>query len=101
VINAARGQAWTEAGVATDDDLDSVRAELTRAGVRFDVRQIVRGKDPADEVIDAAEEVGAQLIVIGLRHRSAVGKLIMGSTSQRILLDAESPVLAVKADHAG
>jgi nucleotide-binding universal stress UspA family protein len=101
VLNAARGQAWTEAGVATEDDLDAVRAELAEAGVRFDVRQMVRGKDPADEVVDAAAEAGAQLIVIGLRRRSAVGKLIMGSTSQRILLESDCPVLAVKADRTG
>jgi nucleotide-binding universal stress UspA family protein len=99
VLYAARGQAWTEAGVATDEDLDTVRTELDRAGVRYDVRQVVRGTDPADEVVAAAEETGAQLIVIGLRRRSAVGKLIMGSTSQRILLEADCPVLAVKVDH--
>lgn len=101
VLNAARGEAWTEAGVATEQDLDAVRAELAGAGVRFDLRQVVRGTDPAAEVVDAAVEAGAQLIVIGLRRRSAVGKLIMGSTSQRILLEADCPVLAVKADHAG
>ena len=40
------------------------------------------------------------LIVIGLRHRTAVGKLLMGSVAQRILLDARCPVLAVKAERA-
>lgn len=99
VINAARGQAWAEAGYAEEQDLAAVRDILTGAGVRFDVRQVVRGKDPADEVVDAAEAVGAALIVIGLRRRSAVGKVILGSTSQRILLEAGCAVLTVKADH--
>ena len=36
------------------------------------------------------------MIVIGMRHRRPVGKLIMGSTAQRILLDAPCRVIAVK-----
>jgi nucleotide-binding universal stress UspA family protein len=53
--------------------------------------------DPAEDLINVAEEVNADLIVIGLRRRSPVGKLILGSNAQRILLDAPCPVLAVKA----
>ena len=45
-----------------------------------------------------AEETNADFIVIGLRRRTPVGKLILGSNAQRILLDAPCPVLAVKAE---
>ena len=56
---------------------------------------------PPRTCIGIAETADADLIVIGLRRRSPVGKLILGSNAQRILLDAHCPVLAVKADVTG
>lgn len=52
--------------------------------------------DPSDAVVQVAQRRDARLVVLGLRHRSPVGKLVFGSTAQRILLDATCPVLAVK-----
>jgi nucleotide-binding universal stress UspA family protein len=100
VINASRGDAHADRRFVPEEDLDRLRARLAEAKVPAEVRQLVRGVDPADEVIGAAEEAGATLIVIGLRHRTPVGKLILGSTAQRILLEAPCPVLAVKAEPA-
>ena len=77
--------------------LEGVRGRLAEAGVNVEVRQLVRGKEPAEDLIEAAESSHAELIVIGLRRRTPVGKLILGSNAQRILLDATCPVLAVKA----
>jgi nucleotide-binding universal stress UspA family protein len=77
--------------------LEGVRGRLVEAGVNVEVRQLVRGKEPAEDLIEAAESSHAELIVIGLRRRTPVGKLILGSNAQRILLDATCPVLAVKA----
>ncbi|GMA31468.1 hypothetical protein GCM10025875_14600 [Litorihabitans aurantiacus] len=77
--------------------LDGVRSRLDEAGLGYEVRQVDRGRDVADDLIDAAEASDAELIVIGLRRRSPVGKLILGSNAQRILLDAPTPVLAVKS----
>ena len=59
--------------------------------------QPVRGNDAAAEVLEAAEENNAEMIVIGLRRRTPVGKLIMGACRSSILLEADCPVLAVKA----
>jgi nucleotide-binding universal stress UspA family protein len=80
-----------------EPELADIRTTLAAAGVEHEIRQLVRGLDPADDLIKVAEEAGAELIIIGLRRRSPVGKLILGSNAQRILLDAPCPVLAVKA----
>lgn len=99
VVNSHRGgrEFDDQDAVRSEAQLEEVRAELTAAGVDFEVRQLVRGLDPADDLVNVATEVGAAIIVIGLRRRSPVGKLILGSNAQRVLLDAPCPVLAVKA----
>ena len=82
----------------SEAELDAIRAELQAEGIEPDVRQMVRGLEPAEDLINVATEVNADFIVIGLRRRSPVGKLILGSNAQRVLLDAPCPVMAVKAD---
>ena len=100
VINSNRGgkDLTTADAERYDSELATVRRELSETGIEHEVRQLVRGQEPAEDLIAVAEEVGAEVIVIGLRRRTPVGKLILGSHAQRILLDAPCPVLAVKAD---
>jgi nucleotide-binding universal stress UspA family protein len=99
VVNSHRGgrEFDREDAMEAQSQLEDVRAELAAAGVDHEIRQLVRGMDPAEDLISVAQEVAADLIVIGLRRRSPVGKLILGSNAQRVLLDAPCPVLAVKA----
>ncbi|HEU4489794.1 MAG TPA: universal stress protein [Jiangellales bacterium] len=99
VINSSRGgrDFDDEDAIRSEHELDQVRKQLADAEVESEIRQLVRGKDVADDLIAVAEETSAEFIVIGLRRRSPVGKLILGSNAQRILLDAPCPVLAVKA----
>jgi nucleotide-binding universal stress UspA family protein len=100
VVNSHRGGRSydSDESAASEAALVEVREQLETTGVPYEVRQLVRGLDPAEDMIAVAEQVKAELIVIGLRRRSPVGKLILGSNAQRILLDAPCPVLAVKAD---
>jgi nucleotide-binding universal stress UspA family protein len=100
VVNSQRGGSDFDQDAATQNDreMGAVRAALEGTGVLYEVRQLVRGFEPAEDLISIAESSQADLIVIGLRRRSPVGKLILGSNAQRILLDAHCPVLAVKAD---
>jgi nucleotide-binding universal stress UspA family protein len=101
VVNSSRGDALSDPGFAQRADLDWVRSTLTDASVSFTIRQEVRGREASDEVLEVLDEVGARLCVIGIRRRSAVGKMLLGSNAHRILMDAPCPVLTVKADQDG
>ncbi len=97
VVNATSGTATVDDRFAGDSDVTQVRSLLDSLGIEGEVRQPVV-RDVPEALLAVAEEVDASVLVIGIRHRSPVGKLLMGSTAQRILLDARCPVLAVKAD---
>ena len=97
VVNQSRDDVLADAHRAGEEQLDRVRRDLEELGLAAEVRRIEEGGDSAEALLDVATEVDASVIVIGLRHRSPVGKLLMGSNAQRILLDATCPVLAVKA----
>jgi nucleotide-binding universal stress UspA family protein len=99
VVNSSRGDALVDLEYLQGEPLRQLQADLTVSGVPFEVRQPI-GRDVAEELSAAVTETGAELLVIGLRRRSAVGKLLMGSAAQRILLDVDCPVLAVKGPPA-
>lgn len=86
VVVAGPGEPGRDAGELTE--------QLAAAGV--EVRVDPGTGDLADDLVRIALESGAQLVVIGLRRRSPVGKLILGAGAQRILIEAPCPVLAVK-----
>lgn len=96
VINTTRADRLVNPAYADSEDVSKLEGMLDAAGVRYSVRHSISEATAAEEVVDTAEELDAELIVIGLRHRTPVGKLIMGSTAQAILLSARCNVLAVK-----
>lgn len=82
---------------AIEAELEEIGTRLRVEGVEHNIRSFVRGNDPTEDLVSVANETGAEMIIIGLRRRSPVGKLLLGSTAQEVLLNAECPVLAVKA----
>lgn len=86
----------------TDDDgtAAALPADLTahaaQHGVRLTTVTVPEGEDFGDALLDRSYDAATAMLVIGLRRRSPVGKLFLGSTSQRILLEAGCPVHAVK-----
>jgi nucleotide-binding universal stress UspA family protein len=97
VVNTSRGDSLVDSRFASEDTLAAVRDTLDKSGVVYEIDQQVGGHDASEELVDIADRLRASLIVIGLRRRTPTGKLLTGSQAQRILLDANCPVLAVKA----
>ncbi len=66
-------------------------------GLTWKLHTAPEGYDTAEALLDKAEDVSATLLVIGSRHRTRVGKLLLGSIVQRVLLESPIPVLVVKS----
>jgi nucleotide-binding universal stress UspA family protein len=98
IVNAVGESGYTRPTAADERDLDALEARLTADGVPHEIRHLDVGTTRASDVIlQVAEEVDAELIVVGIHRRSPVGKLLLGSTAQRILLTADCPVLSLRA----
>jgi nucleotide-binding universal stress UspA family protein len=95
VVNSTKGDALVDKRYLGAEGKVTLEQRLASTGIAFDLRQTM-GRDVADEILEVAADVDADAIVIGIRHRTPVGKLIMGSVAQRILIDARCPVIAVK-----
>ena len=95
VVNATRGDSLVDARYAHEDEIAALRDRLVADGLDVEIRRDVV-PDVAEAVLDAAEACSADVIVVGVRHRTPVGKLLLGSVAQRVILDAPCPVLAVK-----
>ncbi len=97
VVTVTRPVAKVEPSMSTEQRLDAVAALFADAGVETDIRQLPASNDAAAGILSVVAETGPDLVVIGMRRRSAVGELIIGGTSQRIVRGVDCPVLLVKA----
>ena len=97
VVNASPGDKKEDASFADVQDFERVQELLENTGLDAEVKQFVRGKNAVEEIEALVESLSASLLIIGMRKRSPVGKLIMGSVAQELLLSVSCPVLAVKS----
>ncbi len=79
------------------EEFEQLERKLEDSPARYRLVEYARGNAPAEDLLQAAKDEDADMIVIGIRRRSPVGKLILGSNAQDILLHADCAVLAVKA----
>lgn len=97
VVNAGPGGTKEDLSVADAQDAERVQELLAKSDLNAEFKQFVRGKSAVSEIEALVDSQQVSVLVIGLRKRSAVGKLILGSVAQDILLSVSCPVLAVKA----
>jgi nucleotide-binding universal stress UspA family protein len=90
------GQSPEEA-VAAAEAIAMVEKRLDSEGVDYSTHDYVRGNTPAQDIMAAVDDHAGSMIVIGIRTRTATGKLLLGSNTLDILHDTRVPVLCVKA----
>jgi nucleotide-binding universal stress UspA family protein len=81
-----------------EDDAEKIAATAARRTVDdlINVEPIGKVGDPTDVILEEAAERDPRFLVIGGRKRSPVGKALLGSVGQSILLSAECPVVSVR-----
>jgi nucleotide-binding universal stress UspA family protein len=98
VVNASPGGTKEDPAMIDVQERERVEKALRDTGLDAEFKQFVRGKSAVEEIEDMIDSQQVSLLIIGLRKRSAVGKLILGSVAQELLLNVSCPVLAVKAN---
>lgn len=96
VVNGSRERNRSNRRRLSGEEISALRQDLEDDGIEYLVVQPESEDEPAEQILAAAAEYDADLIVIGLRKRTPVGKFLLGSAAQRVLLEANCPVLAVK-----
>lgn len=98
VVNASTSGSTEDGSLINAQDAERLQQTLDSAGINAEFKQFVRGRNVTEEIEYLIESLNVSLLIIGIRKRSPVGKFIMGSIAQEILLSVSCPVLAVKAN---
>ncbi|MEJ6541808.1 universal stress protein [Brachybacterium paraconglomeratum] len=75
-----------------------LQERLEETGLAFELRTVPKRDDPADDILDAVEHDDVDLVILGIRKRTPIGKILLGSTSQRVAIEAPVPVVMVKPE---
>ncbi len=98
VVNAGPGGRSDDPNVVSGYEVERVEERLASLPIKAEFKVFVRGNSAIEEIEEMVQTLQVTVLVIGLRKRNPVGKLLLGSMAQEILLNVPCPVLAVKAD---
>ena len=93
-----------ESGTETErEDIDTMEKELAWAksyfekeAIKCDTHLLIRGLAPGEDLVAFAKDRGIDAIFVGIKRRSRIGKILMGSNAQYVILKAPCPVVSVK-----
>ena len=82
-----------------DDQEAGVRQEAVRAlgGTGVDWEMVVRAGSPGEEIVQVADESGADLVVVGSNRHSSLHNLFLGSTAAYLAAHSQAPVLVMRS----
>ena len=78
------------------DDPRPLAERLAETGLDVELRMVPKRSDPADDILEAIETHDVDLAILGIRRRTPIGKILLGSTSQRVVMESPAPVVLVK-----
>jgi universal stress protein A len=90
-----------DAKTAAETKLERISHQKLKAGTRYEI--LVMTGDPAVEVLQTVARLGIDLIVMATHGRKGLRRLVLGSVAERVVREAQCPVLTVKpkAAHTG
>ena len=97
VVNAGPGGRQEDPSIVNGYEAERVEERLATLPIEAEFKQFVRGKSTIEEIEEMVAALQVSVLIIGLRKRSPVGKLLLGSMAQEILMNVDCPVLCVKA----
>ena len=81
---------------AAEEDLAYAQTYYDKETIPCETHLLIRGMAPGEDIVQFAKDNEVDLIVMGVRRRSKVGKLMFGSTAQLVILESPCPVMTVK-----
>lgn len=82
--------------IEAEADLEKAKTHFDKKDIPCETHLLIRGIDPGDDLVNFAKETQADEVIIGVKNRTKVGKLLLGSTAQAVVLNAPCPVVTMK-----
>jgi nucleotide-binding universal stress UspA family protein len=76
--------------------LEYAKSVFEESNIACNTHLLIRGLTPGEDLVEFAKENDIDEIIVGVKRRSKVGKILLGSTAQYVILQAHCPVVSVK-----